>query len=243
VDLMIQRGLIDEIKQLRSDTLEGHSVPDYTQGIFQAIGYKEFHDYLSATSPSQALLESSVNEMKHATKKYAQRQIKWMRNKLLPAIHSCEDQVAIVILDATELDSHWHIDVKDRAKVILHDYLAGQWFDEDASAPSFRDLLRVHKESLRPLDALSAQAKATCAVCTIDPNQPVMYNAIETAKHLKSRRHRRAMGRVDKQERFRIWRQRSAEQSDGLAEATIDGQKDVEIHGISEGSKLPRENT
>ena len=45
---MLDRGLIEELAQFH----EGYNrTPtnsnDYTRGIFQAIGFKEFHDYLS----------------------------------------------------------------------------------------------------------------------------------------------------------------------------------------------------
>lgn len=49
---MIDRGLMDELlgfhasyntRRLANDK---HSSPDYTHGIFQSIGFKEFHEYL-----------------------------------------------------------------------------------------------------------------------------------------------------------------------------------------------------
>ena len=44
---MLDRGLIDELAQFHN---EYNRTPtnsnDYTRGIFQAIGFKEFHDYL-----------------------------------------------------------------------------------------------------------------------------------------------------------------------------------------------------
>lgn len=81
---------------------------DYTLGIYQSIGesrgcvgrknlcpdsnvmsgYKEFHDYLSAPTPSEASFREAVEQMKLGTRRYAKRQISWLRNKLLPAIHA-----------------------------------------------------------------------------------------------------------------------------------------------------------
>lgn len=41
--------------------------------------------------------------MKTATRQYAKRQVKWIRSKLLPAVHSLQDadDVTVVLLDAS----------------------------------------------------------------------------------------------------------------------------------------------
>jgi tRNA dimethylallyltransferase len=48
---MLDRGLIDELAQFHNEynrtKLNASESFDYTRGIFQAIGFKEFHDYLS----------------------------------------------------------------------------------------------------------------------------------------------------------------------------------------------------
>ena len=58
-----------------------------------------------------------------STRKYAQRQIKWIRNKLLPAVHAAGPGAAsIVVLDASSLDS-WSHEVRDRALACLDSML------------------------------------------------------------------------------------------------------------------------
>ena len=74
------------------------------------VGYKEFSQYLS-TDQSEKLLEDALEEMKRSTRKYAQRQIKWIKNKTLPAIDAtkkiprgeedCTEQDHMYLLDAT----------------------------------------------------------------------------------------------------------------------------------------------
>lgn len=79
---------------------------DYTRGLLQAIGFKEFHVYLSkleqegsgsiSSSPSQlhsALFAAGVEEMKAATRRYARRQIQWIRNKLFGKIRNQMEQL------------------------------------------------------------------------------------------------------------------------------------------------------
>ena len=41
--------------------------------------------------------------MKVATRQYAKRQVKWIKSKLLPAVHKLEDSgdVTVVLLDAS----------------------------------------------------------------------------------------------------------------------------------------------
>lgn len=63
--------------------------PAYTLGIFQSIGFKEFHDYLilseeeKTSERGEELFKKGVELMKIATKQYARRQLKWIRKRFL----------------------------------------------------------------------------------------------------------------------------------------------------------------
>jgi hypothetical protein len=85
---------------------DGDGKVDYTLGLYQSIGdrslrvclahsitertlgYKEFHVYLNASEPSQKDFDEAVENMKMATRRYAKRQVSWIQNKLLPAVHA-----------------------------------------------------------------------------------------------------------------------------------------------------------
>ncbi|CCM02911.1 uncharacterized protein FIBRA_05025 [Fibroporia radiculosa] len=150
VDQMVQQGLLDEIRTLKDarpstpdpliggqsdlvdSDLEDHA--DYTLGIYQSIGYKEFHQYLSHPGHSEEIFLDALQNMKAATRKYAKRQIMWIRNKLLPAIDSvkvsCKSNntspVAIAyLLDATE-PSTWESSVRGPAQSITQNFLEGK---------------------------------------------------------------------------------------------------------------------
>lgn len=136
-----------------SDDGERERATDFTLGLYQSIGYREFSSYLlqyNDRNPIQdnpAFLEA-VNRMKVSTRQYARRQVKWMRNKLLPAVHAANerhrlegghaDVVPTFLLDATgeqtnndhaskvpiahrntELDDKWNINVQSPAIQIM----------------------------------------------------------------------------------------------------------------------------
>ncbi|GBP19383.1 tRNA dimethylallyltransferase [Eumeta japonica] len=62
---------------------------DYTKGVFQTLGFKEFHEYLMLTSERRAteegakLLRAAIENMKMATRRYARRQNKMILARFL----------------------------------------------------------------------------------------------------------------------------------------------------------------
>ncbi|XP_054710203.1 tRNA dimethylallyltransferase-like [Uloborus diversus] len=126
VDEMLEKGLIDELlefhKQYNESKLLCHGTPSYTEGIFQSIGFKEFHNYLILseeqrnTAAGQKIFKNAIEDMKVATKKYAKKQVKWIKNRFL---RKPDRQVPpIYALDATDLD-HWVENVLDPAVKIV----------------------------------------------------------------------------------------------------------------------------
>ncbi|MBE6923219.1 MAG: tRNA (adenosine(37)-N6)-dimethylallyltransferase MiaA [Ruminococcaceae bacterium] len=75
VDLMLQQGLLDEIREL----LDSGISPDCT--AMQAIGYKEFVQALRGDMS----LEEAAQDLKQASRRYAKRQLTWFRRN--PKIH------------------------------------------------------------------------------------------------------------------------------------------------------------
>jgi tRNA dimethylallyltransferase len=72
VDAMIDHGLVAETERLMSE-----GVFERSQTAAQAIGYKELFPYIRGESD----LESCVDELKRATRRYAKRQITWFSSK------------------------------------------------------------------------------------------------------------------------------------------------------------------
>ncbi|KAG7248495.1 hypothetical protein CRUP_026928, partial [Coryphaenoides rupestris] len=55
---------------------------DYQHGIFQSIGFKEFHQYLTtppdcSLAEADALRDKGIEALKIATRRYARKQNQW----------------------------------------------------------------------------------------------------------------------------------------------------------------------
>lgn len=72
VDLMMEQGLLDEVKYFYGKGLKD------CQSI-QAIGYKELYDYFDGKVP----LEEAIENLKQNSRRYAKRQLTWFRNKMI----------------------------------------------------------------------------------------------------------------------------------------------------------------
>ncbi|XP_055949856.1 tRNA dimethylallyltransferase-like [Argiope bruennichi] len=92
VDEMLERGLISELLNFHKDYNEKRidiQNPRYSEGIFQSIGFKEFHEYLilseeeKNSDTGQRILEKAIEEMKLVTRQYARKQTKWIINRFL----------------------------------------------------------------------------------------------------------------------------------------------------------------
>ena len=70
VDVMVEKGLLDEAKWLYDNHREVQAA--------RAIGYKELFPYFAG----QASLEESVDKLKQNTRRFAKRQLTWFRNRM-----------------------------------------------------------------------------------------------------------------------------------------------------------------
>ncbi|KAF8331952.1 IPP transferase-domain-containing protein [Cantharellus anzutake] len=219
VDQMIKSGLVRELHSLKAvaSTSRASEIP--TQGIFQSIGYKEFSAYLNdapdtfipdpSSSVSPSFLEG-VAQMKLATRQYARRQVRWIRNRLIPAVASPSrgNRAWIYLLDANELGETWELNVRDKAVSIMNQFLANQ--DDDMPDPlslskQAAELLQPPKSSSLPSELLSARRKRICEICTKNPTRPIMIEeGKEWRMHVKSRAHR---GRVRREQHLATIRQ------------------------------------
>ncbi|KAK0228197.1 tRNA isopentenyltransferase [Armillaria fumosa] len=206
VDTMIERGLLDEVRALQHIAISGQqtvtndSSADYTLGIYQSIGYREFHGYISSTDPSDDAFNLAVENMKTSTRQYAKRQVSWIRNKLLPMIkaaNATEETVFSYLLDASDVENNWSSNVQEPAMEITDGFLRGK-MDRDPLSLSdvARDMLTVEEKATDPLSVLNARRKMICEVCTTNKNEPVMIEeGREWDVHRKTRVHRKLLSK------------------------------------------------
>ncbi|XP_028255233.1 tRNA dimethylallyltransferase isoform X2 [Parambassis ranga] len=176
VDEMLAAGLIEELRDFHArynqQKLQDDS-QDYQHGIFQSIGFKEFHDYLTVPESStqqekDALLEKGIEALKIATRRYARKQNKWVRNRFLK--RPGDNIPAVYGLDVTDV-SRWEETVLNPALQIL-DSLRKE--EEPAIAPiRLQEEVRTNKRSHH-----------TCDLC-----DKVIIGDLEWTAHLKSKKH------------------------------------------------------
>ncbi|KAF2123115.1 IPP transferase-domain-containing protein [Lophiotrema nucula] len=208
---MLDKGLMAEVyalHDLRYD-IESRSLIageitkpiDQTRGIWVSIGYKEFLEYLSARNDGavsgedlEKLKTAAVEKMQAATRQYANRQIRWIRIKLLNALVGAGQKRNMVLLDGSDL-SKWEEQVLQPSRQITETFLSGN------DLPEPTDLSALAREALTPKrDYDLAQRpelwqKRVCETCGI-----VAVTENDWNLHIKSRGHRRAVGAKKKQE-------------------------------------------
>ncbi|VDB88643.1 unnamed protein product [Peniophora sp. CBMAI 1063] len=201
VDDMLRDGLLDEVSALRkiagtNSNDADLSQFDYTSGIYQSIGFKEFDQYLAEVNPSSAQYDLTVENMKVSTRQYAKRQVSWIRNKLIPAVYAArraaDNGPDFYALDATDL-AGWQRNVSDIAQNITAAFLSGQSIpDPLTTSLAAEKLLRESAKSADPMAMLEARRQIVCPTCTVDKNRPVMIIEGEPWEvHCRTKVHRK----------------------------------------------------
>ncbi|XP_044027277.1 tRNA dimethylallyltransferase isoform X2 [Siniperca chuatsi] len=176
VDEMLSAGVIEELRDFHvcynQQKVQDES-QDYQHGIFQSIGFKEFHDYLIAPESStqqekDTLRDKGIEALKIATRRYARKQNKWVRNRFLKRPG---DNVPVVYgLDVTDV-SRWEETVLNPALQILDSLSKGE---KPAIAP-----IRVQGAEQR-----NKRSHHSCDLC-----DKVIIGDLEWTAHLKSKKH------------------------------------------------------
>lgn len=188
MDTMIEQGLVEELTafhtQYNEHRLREGREADYTTGIFQSIGFKEFHEYLilpeeeKTTSQGQKLLEKGIELLKIATRKYAKYQNKWVRNRFLKRPGPLENIPAVYELDCTDV-SRWSETVATPATRVLTALTQG----ED---PPIQPLLHEGVKG-------TVYEYKECNLCNM-----VFITEQEWIAHTKSKKHKHMVARQKK---------------------------------------------
>ncbi|XP_075629942.1 tRNA dimethylallyltransferase isoform X1 [Balearica regulorum gibbericeps] len=131
VDDMLAAGLLEELRDFHrryNQEKVAENRQDYQHGIFQSIGFKEFHEYLVSEgncSPetSALLLQKGIEALKQVTKRYARRQNKWVRNRFLR--RPGPNVPPVYGLEVSDL-LRWEEDVLKPALEIVESFIQGR---------------------------------------------------------------------------------------------------------------------
>ncbi|KAM0754775.1 tRNA isopentenyltransferase [Meredithblackwellia eburnea MCA 4105] len=209
VDQMIDLGLMEEIEGMWDASLDasGKGPVDYSRGVYQSIGYKEFEPYLRSTRSNgthevhstadpttraqNPLFKNGLDSMKLSTRQYAKKQVKWIKQKLVPAAKSTSSgDVHVYLLDATDL-STWNENVRDRGVDLLRIFLSGGTLPDPASVSETAATL------LQPMAEKSKNIKKiACESCSEDPSRPFLVEERGWDAHLISKTHRARLRRA-----------------------------------------------
>ncbi|XP_018569009.1 tRNA dimethylallyltransferase [Anoplophora glabripennis] len=184
VDNMLEQGLLQELiafhKLYNEKRIHDNESPDYTKGIFQSIGFKEFHAYLvldeeeRASDEGKKKLEEGISLLKMATKRYARKQKKWIVNRFLG--RSDRKVPPVYGLDTTDV-SQWNENVTKVAEEIVESYVSKTKCNHNS--------LPVRSVNSTPN---SADFTYICEVC-----DRVFVGDLQWTLHRKSNRHKRAL--------------------------------------------------
>ncbi|XP_018671241.2 tRNA dimethylallyltransferase-like [Ciona intestinalis] len=192
VDKMVQRGLLKELKDFHEEFNKERFVkgmsPDYEHGIFQSIGFKEFHNYLTADeSVNEAMkdkmLKEATEQMKLATYKYAKYQIKFISRRIV----NRSNTIPVYTLDATKPEL-WEEKVLNPTLKVL----------TTCNVHDFGNIIPEQTLTVAPLlnsNMLDTEGKIlqTCNHC-----DGIMVAKHNLESHLQSKRHKHNYGKWKK---------------------------------------------
>ncbi|EFN89176.1 tRNA isopentenyltransferase, mitochondrial [Harpegnathos saltator] len=157
--------------------------PDYTKGIFQSIGFKEFHAYLTlpeeerASEKGEKLLKQGIEDLKLVTRRYAKKQDQWVMNRL---IRRDDRQVPVVYpLDCTDV-SNWNSCILEPSVAIISAIMRGE-------KPEQRPLLSEDIEDQKYSDYNKMEYNY-CEVC-----ERVFVFKTQWDLHMKGSKHKRVL--------------------------------------------------
>jgi tRNA dimethylallyltransferase len=199
VDKMLAKGLLQEVETLTKFRQEHEAqsgmVLDQSRGIWVSIGYKELVKYEGAlrnqqlsTKELDQLKVEGIDKTQAATRQYANRQLKWIRIKLLNALAGAGQQDNVFLLDGTDL-TLWENNVVLPALRVTELFLSSQALPAPSSLSEAAAEMLTPKRSYdlgqRP-DLWQKRVCETCGTVAVTEN--------DWSLHVKSRAHRRAVG-------------------------------------------------
>lgn len=195
IDKMLDHGLMDEITEMNDylkTRLHDGELADYTTGIWQSIGFKEFQPYFKAleNDVNGAELEKVKRDcleiMKGATRRYAKYQVKWITKQMMPLLEEQGNMDKLYVLDSTDV-AKYSENVIDKAAPLAQRFLAG----DEMPAPSSVSETAQNVLSSAMAAASSLQGTPCREHCTLC--DATFLKEEEWQKHLRGKAHRRRL--------------------------------------------------
>ncbi|XP_062996067.1 tRNA dimethylallyltransferase isoform X2 [Elgaria multicarinata webbii] len=176
VDAMLEAGLLAELRSFHrryNQQRVDENSQDYQHGIFQSIGFKEFHQFLITEGKcseeiSHQLLDKGIQALKLVTKRYARKQNKWVRNRFLR--RPGPNVPPVYGLEVSDL-SRWEEEVLEPAIQIVESFSQGR-------RPPAEPFVMMHEPN---------EDTRSCHIC--EPCSRRIIGDREWKAHLKSKSH------------------------------------------------------
>ncbi|XP_066916937.1 tRNA dimethylallyltransferase-like isoform X2 [Clytia hemisphaerica] len=169
---------VDGVKEYQEKS-EDVLLKSYEEGIFQAIGFKEFHKYLTYTgideSKKQKLLQASLDKLKQITIKYSKKQVRWVMNRIVK--RQAVNTLPVYNLNASDIAA-WDEHVCKKAKEITQCFMKDEPITHAPMAISDID---------EKVTVTDKHRKHVCDDC----NGRIIIGDDAWEIHLKSKRHRK----------------------------------------------------
>ncbi|KAB0356620.1 hypothetical protein FD754_000776 [Muntiacus muntjak] len=176
VDNMLAAGLLDELRDFHKRYNEkkvAENSQDYQHGIFQSIGFKEFHEYLiteGKCTPEirNQLLKKGIEALKQVTKRYARKQNRWVKNRFLSR-------------PGTGVPPVYGLEVSDVSK-----------WEESVLEPALeivRSFIQGHKPAATPVKMPSNETENKRSYHMCELCDRIIIGDREWAAHMKSKSH------------------------------------------------------
>uniref|UniRef100_A0A4W2F6J1 tRNA dimethylallyltransferase n=1 Tax=Bos indicus x Bos taurus TaxID=30522 RepID=A0A4W2F6J1_BOBOX len=176
VDNMLAAGLLDELRDFHKRYNEkkvAENGQDYQHGIFQSIGFKEFHEYLiteGKCTPEirNQLLKKGIEALKQVTKRYARKQNRWVKNRFLSR-------------PGTSVPPVYGLEVSDVSK-----------WEESVLEPALeivRSFIQGHKPAATPVKMPGSETENKRSYHMCELCDRIIIGDREWAAHMKSKSH------------------------------------------------------
>lgn len=194
IDKMLDNGLMDEITEM-NDYLQprlhdGESV-DYTKGIWQSIGFKEFQPYLKAlrdgvdSAELEKVKRDCLEVMKGATRRYAKYQVKWITKKMMPLLEEQGNLDSLYVLDSTDV-ARYSDNVIDKAAYLAQHFLEGNGDMPDPSSISETASSVLSSAMEAAASTQGTPCRKHCTLC-----DATFLTEEDWKKHMRGKAHRR----------------------------------------------------